>query len=141
VTEAAPDAEPARWSGQHDGYLTGETATLHRRGVVLDRAERTLTVTDWLEGSAGHDVRIAFHLGPEVRAVLDGAAARLAWPAGSATVELPAGLAWSAHRGQTEPPLGWYSPRFGQKVPATTLLGAGRVEPGTPLTSVFRFAR
>lgn len=141
VTEAAPDAEPARWSGQHDGYLTPETATLHRRGVVLDRAERTLTVTDRLVGSAAHNVRIAFHLGPEVRVVLDGTTARLDWPAGSGTVELPPGLAWSTHRGQTEPALGWYSPRFGQKVPATTLLGIGRVQPGTPLTSVFRIGR
>jgi hypothetical protein len=38
---------------------------------------------------------------------------------------LPAELDWSAHRGETDPVLGWYSPRFGSRVPTTTLVGAG----------------
>jgi hypothetical protein len=52
-------------------------------------------------------------------------------------MRLPAGLAWSAHRGETDPVLGWYSPRFGVRVPVTTLVGEGRtagtLELGTTL--------
>ena len=84
---------------------------LHRRDVVLDSAERTLTVTDQLEGSSTPSVRIAFHLGPQVQRRLDGDTARLEWPGGSGAVELPAQLTWRAHRGETEPVLGWYSGR------------------------------
>ena len=63
--------------------------------------------------------------------MLDGPHARLSWqhPAGvrRAHLDLPANLAWSAHRGEASPPLGWYSPAFGQRVPATTFIGIGAV--------------
>jgi hypothetical protein len=35
--------------------------------------------------------------------------------------------------------MGWYSARFGQKVPATTLVGSGLVEPAKALVTRFRF--
>jgi hypothetical protein len=38
---------------------------------------------------------------------------------------LPIALDWSAHHGESEPPLGWYSPRFGTRVATTTLVGEG----------------
>jgi hypothetical protein len=64
--------------------------------------------------------------------VLDGDRAELAWSRGGttrhATLTLPADLAWSVHRGETDPPRGWYSPAFGERVPTTTLVGAGDVD-------------
>jgi hypothetical protein len=42
-----------------------------------------------------------------------------------ATLGLPDELRWSAHRGETEPIRGWYSPRFGVRTPTVTLVGAG----------------
>ncbi len=131
----------ASWTAEHDGYAALEQATTHRRTVTLDRAARTLRVVDVLEGTAEQDVRIAYHCGPDVRVTLEGAVARLAWDAddGTATAELPDGLSWTAHRGETGPVLGWYSGRFGQKVPATTLVGTGRARPGAALVSIFQF--
>ena len=82
---------------------------------------------------------MAWHLGPEVSVELDGASGRLEWPTGSAIVELPAGLSWTAHRGGDDPLLGWYSPRFGHKVPITTLVGSGTLAADAPATSTFRF--
>jgi hypothetical protein len=38
-------------------------------------------------------------------------------------LSLPPELKWSAHRGETDPILGWYSPRFGVRQPITTLEG------------------
>jgi hypothetical protein len=53
----------------------------------------------------------------------------------TATLLLPNALRWSAHTGETDPILGWYSARFGERVPATTLLGEGvlAVAPGANL--------
>jgi hypothetical protein len=68
---------------------------------------------------------------------LDGAVAKLAWPGHTAALELPGGLAWTAHRGETNPPLGWYSSGFGRREPATTLVGKGFIT--EPLTTVLRF--
>ncbi len=124
------------WEAAHDGYrkLPGG-AVRHQRVVRLSPGERTLTVRDLLTARRrGHDhtVALAFHLGPDVTAALDGPRARLSWrgPTGvsGADLFLPPALSWSAHRGESGPPLGWYSPAFGQRVPATTLIGTGVAE-------------
>ncbi|RZT26869.1 heparinase II/III-like protein [Kribbella sp. VKM Ac-2569] len=117
------------WDAEHDGYAP----VTHRRTAVLDHG--VLRVEDHLD--AATDVRIAWHLGPEVSVELDGSTGRLEWSSGSAVVELPAGLSWTLHRGETDPILGWYSGRFGHKVPSTTLLGSGRSDPTYPMVTRF----
>ncbi|WP_433167820.1 alginate lyase family protein [Kribbella sp. CA-247076] len=129
------DGDVVTWDAEHDGYRVGETPVTHRRTAVLE--EGVLRVEDRLDGSA--DVRMAWHLGPDVTVALDGATGRLEWPSGSAVVELPAGLSWTAHSGCDDPLLGWYSPRFGRKVPITTLIGTGALGPDSVATSTFRF--
>jgi hypothetical protein len=70
---------------------------------------------------------------------LDRSTGLLEWPTGSAVVELAAGLTWTAHHGGDNPLLGWYSPRFGRKVPSTTLIGTGKLTPDQSAVSTFRF--
>ncbi|TCC66559.1 alginate lyase family protein [Kribbella pittospori] len=135
VRRYAADGDVATWDAEHDGYRSGDNPVTHRRTAVLDHG--VLRVEDRLDAQAG--VRIAWHLGPEVTVDLDGATGRLEWPNGSAVVELPAGLSWSAHRGDDDPLLGWYSPRFGHKVPITTLVGTGNLTADGPAVSTFRF--
>jgi len=97
--------------------------------VTLDTEEGTLTVVDVLTGSTRHTARLFWHLGPDVSATLRDGAADLSWPGADSTrrahLELPEQLEWTAHRGETDPIIGWYSPRFGERVPSTTLVGAG----------------
>jgi hypothetical protein len=130
--------ETAWWTAEHDGYQPLGPAARHRRAVRLDRAGRSLAIFDEID-AGGHDLRLAFHLGPDVEAELDGATAVLSWPgegtAGSARLELPAQLRWSLHRGETGPILGWYSPGLGRRVPAFTLLGCGQSAAGVSLAS------
>jgi hypothetical protein len=141
LTEASLDGPVARWAGQHDGYTTPGPGGCHHRSVQLDRSARSLDISD--EISAVQDLRLAFHLGPDIEAELDGSTAVLSWPAatapGGARLELPGQLHWSLHRGETDPVLGWYSPAFGRKVPAFTLIGAGTAQPGTPLRTRLQF--
>jgi hypothetical protein len=126
------DGDTAQWTAEHDGYLSLDPPARHRRTVRLERASRTLEITDEID-SGNHDVCLAFHLGPDVQAELDGTIAVLRWPSaatpGAARLELPGGLTWSLHRGASDPILGWYSGGFGHRVPATTLLGRGRSAP------------
>jgi uncharacterized heparinase superfamily protein len=135
-------ASRQRWSATHDGYLGLPAPLRHRRTVELDVEGASLEITDTLESAAPHALRIAFHLGPSIDAVLSGARAELCWQdaAGErvqATLELPDAFEWSSYRGSTEPILGWYSPGFGRKVPATTLIGCADVAGGT-FTTVLR---
>ena len=136
------DGDTAEWIAEHEGYLSLDPPARHRRSVRLDRASRTLDITDEIDGG-GHDVRLAYHLGPDVHAELDGTDAVLRWPGadpvGEARLALPGALTWSPHRGETDPILGWYSGSFGRRVPATTLIGRGHTVAGLPLSTRLEF--
>ncbi|MBD0694196.1 alginate lyase family protein, partial [Streptomyces sp. CBMA123] len=133
------DEGVARWCAEHDGYRPA----VHRRRVELDAAERELRVVDEVRGPRRAAARLAFHLGPAITAELTGNRAALTWTRDgeerSAVLDLPGGLTWRAHRGETEPPLGWYSAGFGRKEPATTLVGTGFTDGAQGFTTVLRF--
>jgi hypothetical protein len=131
------------WTAEHDGYSVLSPAAGHRRSVRLDPAGRFIEITDVIDGG-GHDVRMAFHLGPDVAVEVAACVATLAWasPEGTrtASLDLPDGLEWQPHRGEADPILGWYSPGLGERVPAVTLLGSGRCSAGVELVTRLRFA-
>ncbi|MET9016283.1 alginate lyase family protein [Streptomyces olivaceoviridis] len=131
-------AGTARWCAEHDGYRP----STHRRRVELTAPKRELRVVDEVRG-ARRAVRLAFHLGPAISADLVGNRAELTWSRDgedrSALLVLPGELSWRAHRGETEPPLGWYSAGFGRKEPTTTLVGTGVADGVRGFTTVLTF--
>jgi hypothetical protein len=136
------------WSAEHDGYRSLKPPATHRRTVRLWPAARRLEMTD--EVDCGDAVsggeppfRLAFHFGPGVSAVLDGESLQLAWetPEGaahSAVMELAPTVTWRLARGEDNPVLGWYSPRFGVKEPAFSVVGQGFGN-GAKLVTVLHF--
>jgi hypothetical protein len=142
VIDVQDIGDAAEWTAEHDGYRSLDPPSWHRRRVRLDRACRSLDLVDEITGGQ-HAVRLAFHLGPEVEAELEGASAILRWPMactpGSAWLELPDQLRWTLHRGETDPILGWYSAGLGRRVPAITLLGQGRSVASQPLITRLQF--
>ena len=66
---------PPSWTAEHDGYLALDPPARHRRSVRLDRAARSRR-DHRRDRRRRHDLRLAFHLGPEVEAELDGGTAR-----------------------------------------------------------------
>jgi hypothetical protein len=140
--EVIDTGDVAGWTAEHDGYQTLKPAIRHKRSVWLDRASRLIDIVDEIDGGRC-DVRLAFHLGPDVLAELGEGCAMLRWPdaatPGAAWMELAPQLRWTLHRGETDPILGWYSGGLGQRTPAYTLLGCGTVDAGAPLTSRLQF--
>jgi len=134
--------DAVEWTAEHDGYGSLHPPSQHRRTARLDRASRCIDIIDEIS-SSHHDVRLAFHLGPQVEASLDGTCALLQWPFGSesrtARLELPGALRWSLHRGETSPILGWYSRGLGRRFPAITLLGQGGSVRNEPLITRLQF--
>ena len=104
---------------------------------MLGRRGEKLLITDTLESSSEHACRLAFHLGPQVACNLEGSRAYLRWISNNANyvaLFIPAeALVWKAVRAQNDPPLGWYSPSFGVKLPSTCLLGVDRLAGGASL--------
>jgi hypothetical protein len=117
------------WTAHHTGYARLDRSLRHTREVTLDSVARRLSVADTLVGSTRRTARLIWHLGPEISVILRDGVADLSWSGARgdqhARLHLPAEVTWSAHRGETEPILGWYSPRFGERVPSTTLVGEG----------------
>jgi hypothetical protein len=112
--------------------------------VEFHAGQRLIEITDEIDSTGRPSVRLAFHLGPAVEASLDGCILTLRWldgddGAAAATMTLPSSLDWSLIRGATDPVLGWYSPAFGEKVPATDVIGVGRAATGSPLRTRLAF--
>jgi hypothetical protein len=121
------DGEAIGWSAEHDGYRILNPPLSHRRSVRVVSRLRRLEIVDELQSAGEHGLRLTFHLGPDIDARMVGQNAELTWADGpstrSATMFLAAGVSWSLHMGETDPVLGWYSPSFGIKQPAWTLVG------------------
>jgi hypothetical protein len=136
--DSSPDGDEARWVAEHDGYRTLDPPVTHRRMVEFRGEQRLIEITDEIDSGGRPAVRLAFHLGPTVEANLDGCILALRWQdrdggVATATMTLPSSLGWSLMRGARDPVLGWYSPAFGQKVPATDVIGVGSATAGLPL--------
>jgi hypothetical protein len=127
------------WSAEHDGYLRLAIPTIHRRSVTLDSPGRRLTIVDTIDAPTPVESRLSWHLGPDVRVDLAGAYAALSWQVGPerrrGTLTLPNELAWTCYRGEIDPIAGWYSPRFGTRLPTTSLVGRGMASSGTRLVT------
>jgi hypothetical protein len=142
--ESSADGGERRWVAEHDGYLTLDPPVTHRRTVEFRGKQRLIEITDEIDGAGQAQVRLAFHLGPAVEAHLDGCDLTLRWQDRNggevtATMTLPSSLSWSLTRGAEEPVLGWYSPAFGQKVPATDVIGVGSAAAHSPLRTRLAF--
>ncbi|MFJ7206491.1 alginate lyase family protein [Streptomyces sp. NPDC098789] len=128
----------SRWCAEHDGY----GPSVHRRRVELIGARQQVRVVDEVHGPS-RTAQLAFHLGPAIVAELTGNRAVLTWTRDgedrSAVLELPGQLSWRAHRGESDPPLGWYSAGFGRKEPATTLIGTGSADGTQGFITVLTF--
>ena len=141
--DVTDDGEMASWTAVHDGYMSLDPPAMHRRSVRLDRIKRCVEIVDTITGGR-HDLRLAFHCGPDVEAELDEALAVLRWPrgpaGGMARLELPRQLRWSLHKGETDPILGWYAHGLGRRVAAFTLVGHGRPASEVPLRTTLTFS-
>src|SRR5262249_36269014 len=142
--ESSPDGGEGRWMAEHYGYRTLDPSVTHRRTVEFHGKRRLIEITDEIDGHGRPAVRLAFHLGPAVKAGLDGCILTLQWQPrdgreATATMTLPSSLGWSLIRGATNPVLGWYSPAFGRKVPAIDVIGVGSATAGSPLRTRLAF--
>jgi hypothetical protein len=142
TAQLGPDVQI--WSGHHLGYARLDPRLRHDRRVTLDAEAGTLTVDDTLTGSTRHTLRLAWHCGPDVSVELTDGVAALSWTDASGRrtgrLSLPRDLSWTQHRGETSPILGWYSPRFGERVPSTSLVGAGAWTGRIRLTTVLQLS-
>jgi hypothetical protein len=134
-----PRLEPGRnadtFSGGHRGYERLVPPVTHTRQIVVDRCAARVLVCDRISGTGTHEVVSRFHLDPAVRAAVEGYDVRLS--CGDREV-------WMlADQQQISAPVlpvlevGWVSPSYGVKVPATVVVWRGSISPPFELLFIF----
>jgi hypothetical protein len=123
----APGPQAQRLIAEHDGYLRLADPVRHRREIAYDRERAQFAVEDTLECRATHRAELFWHFAEDCTVTLEAAQARVRHARGVLTLQWPAGMAAQLGRGQVDPPLGWRSHHFGEKVPCSSLCISGEV--------------
>jgi hypothetical protein len=119
-----PEATPPRVRASHDGYLRLKDPVLHTREIRLDMQKRQILIVDQIRAKERHLIEVFFHTDPRCRIRSE---EDTHWIVQG---ERRIGLVPDPHldirivKGREDPPLGWYSPRYGRKEPSNTLVGS-----------------
>lgn len=106
----------------HDGYTRLPGAPVHTREFEL--RGRFLTITDRVTGQGEHHLRLHLHLHPDCDVQPEAKSSYwVTWDTGALRATFDPQLSVHLGRGEHDPasgatPLGWYSPRYGLKVPS-----------------------
>jgi hypothetical protein len=130
-----PSAGGGTVAGEHDGYARLSSPVRHVRTVDLAGDARVVTIRDEIHSEGEHDVEVCFHLAPDVAARRSGNGVVLTVPEGTLKLDVDPSCELSEYRGGDAPIIGWVSPAYHVKRPATTLVGRCRTRGAAVLTS------
>lgn len=137
------DHKGINWvSAVHDGYVKRHRV-LHRR-IVLCLTDGDVIIVDELFGKHAHPIELTWHLHPDVAFQQDATDQSVWIERGRQQLRLrfslPPGMEYTAQRGASEDslPCGWFSDRYGLKVPTWTVVARG--VPSLPCSILTLFA-
>lgn len=103
----------------HSGYSRLAEPVLHSRKIEV--RDRRYTITDTFSGRGVHDFELNFHLHPDASATQEGNSWIIRNNDAECTISLANMRELALIRGRTDPPMGWFSPAYGQKTEAFVL--------------------
>jgi len=117
------EADKTIWEAAHDGYRRLSDPVVHRREVTFHKQRHLFTIMDSITAKEKHEVKLFFHLHPDVSVHHEGDNAYLI-SSDTATILLTVDKTTKAtiFRGSEDPLSGWYSPRFNRLQETTTLV-------------------
>ncbi|MBI5605853.1 MAG: alginate lyase family protein [Deltaproteobacteria bacterium] len=123
----------------HQGYERLPFPVHHERSILWDCHRQSWTILDRLETQGPHTLREMFHFHPQCRVrLLHSHLFEISIDEPILFLELDNCLQVSLHCGQEDPIRGWYSFSFGEKVPASTLVGEMTIRKMEILQTVLR---
>jgi hypothetical protein len=128
--------EVETWAGEHDGYTRLDDPVVHCRLITFDKTRRVIHVRDTLKCTEKHIVEIFWHFAETCVVVAKGS--RVTATAGK--VALRMGFQspdWIPQIivGCDEPPQGWISRKFDEKLPAPCIIWSGEITGTTELVT------
>jgi hypothetical protein len=131
LLDFAEDARSVRASGEHLGFEREAPGVVHRRSVLLLKQSGVVLVLDEVRGPGAHRLRLRWLGGdfptttPFTSTPTPTSALVLETPAGPFGVQVfavqDAALTVDVVRGSEQPPRGWQSRYYGEKVPVPSL--------------------
>ncbi|HEY6132310.1 MAG TPA: alginate lyase family protein [Halioglobus sp.] len=130
------------WVAQHDGYSRLRDSVIHRRSIRFDRAERCFHFVDSLLCREKHNVEIHWHCSEQCVVLVERDAAYIKAENVLVEIRMP-DCPWRPDliQGQIDPPLGWISRSFDNKVQSPTISWKGIIDGTTDLYTQMRVLR
>ena len=101
------------WAAEHDGYCRLSDPVIHRREVTYLKKAFSFRIIDQLKCRANHDIRLQFHLHPDIHIEhQEGNIFLLSTNNTSLVLKVSDQLEVDYFYGSENPLSGWYSPSF-----------------------------
>jgi hypothetical protein len=113
---------------EHNGYRRQGKHVVHRRRISCHPISKKWDINEEFLGNGSWQIDLLFHIHPD-REVLqqEGNRFLITGTDYQITLKLSKHLRARIARGETDPPLGWYSPVIGTKIPCPVIVGSGTV--------------
>lgn len=125
--------------GSHDGYTRLSDPVVHRRTIEFLKNEGIIRVEDFFDCNREHTIELNWHFAEicevwiesdQVQAAVADVSMQMTMPDSDCKPELA--------RGRDEPPSGWVSHRFDEKVPAPTITWREKITGATKKVTILR---
>jgi hypothetical protein len=124
---------------EHDAYLMSEPRAIHRRQFTWHPLLRKWIIQDEIIGNKTWNIELLFHVHPDRQVTRRGGNVFVISGARyDVVLQLSSHLRARIAQGETDPPLGWYSPVLGKKLPCPTIIGTANMIGNDNLFTEFR---
>jgi len=113
---------------EHDGYYRDEMVLTHRRELSWHPLLKKWILKDELIGNGNYDAELLFHVHPDRKVVREHSNTfRIIGTDYNLIIKFSAHFQCRVAHGEVNPPLGWFSPVLGEKIPSPTIVAKGNV--------------
>lgn len=128
---------------EHDGFNMGQSGTIHRRSINMNRTNHSIVIQDHLikRGNTNSRAKFLLHFHPAVKVEHKEDTVFLGHGGKNLSISNPHFVHAQFFRGDEAQPLGWFSEKFGVKTPTTTLLATVHFNESLVLTTVIDYSQ
>ncbi len=113
---------------EHDGYYRDEMVLTHRRELSWHPLFKKWIIKDELVGNGRYNTELLFHVHPDRKVIKEPSNTfRIIGNGYNLVIKFSSHFKCRVACGETNPPLGWFSPVFGEKIPSPTIVAKGKV--------------